>query len=466
MEFMGKQNLVEVNEQAVETFVGNLRGSAITHESLEYDEARRIWNGMIDRRPAMIVRSAGVSDVIAAVNFARENDLLLSVKGGGHNVSGNAVCDRGLMIDLSYMRSVRVDPRAGRARVDGGATWGDFDAGTQVFGLATAGGLISATGVAGLTLGGGIGWLSPSYGLACDNLVSADVVTADGKVVTASDDENPDLFWGLKGGGGNFGITTSFEFKVYPVGPNLFGGMIVHSLEEAQAALENFVEFMKNAPDQLGAVAGFITTPDGTPAIALIGVFNGPTDVGEKALESVRRFGNPILDTFGVAPYRKIQALFDDGVSAGLRYYWKSSFLDRLPREALGIVIDQARSRPSSQTKIFLEFLGGALARIPGESAVFDHRASRYNYLIVGQWENAEEDEVNRQWARESWQAMDPYASEGVYVNYLGTESDEEGNRVKAAYGPGKFEKLLALKRKYDPTNLFCMNQNIRPDIT
>ena len=320
MEFMGKQNLVEVNEQAVETFVGDLRESAITHESLEYDEARRIWNGMIDRRPAMIVRSAGVSDVIAAVNFARENDLLLSVKGGGHNVSGNAVCDQGLMIDLSYMRSVRVDPRAGRARVDGGATWGDFDAGTQVFGLATTGGLISATGVAGLTLGGGIGWLSPSYGLACDNLVSADVVTADGKVVTASDDENPDLFWGLKGGGGNFGITTSFEFKVYPVGPNLFGGMIVYSLEEAQAALENFVGFMASAPDQLGALAGFITTPDGTPAVALIGVFNGPTDVGEKALESVRRFGNPMLDTFGVAPYRKIQTQFDDGVSAGLRY--------------------------------------------------------------------------------------------------------------------------------------------------
>lgn len=454
----------DIDKVSVETFEENLRGSLLLPDSTGYDEARCIWNAMIDRRPALIARCAGTADVAYAVNFAREHDLLLAVRGGGHNVAGNAVCEGGLMIDLAEMRGVHVDANTGRAQAQGGATWGDFDAETQLFGLATTGGLISDTGVAGLTLGGGIGWLSPSYGLACDNLISVDLVTAEGEVLKASTSENSDLFWGLKGGGGNFGVATSFEFQVYPVGPILFGGMTLYSLDEAADVLTHFLGFMSDAPDSLGALAAFTTTPDGLPTLALIGVYNGPLSDGEEALRELREFRKPLLDTFGPWSYRKIQTLFDAGAPPGLRYYWKSSFIDDLPGEAVGVVIEQARNRPSAKSKIFLEFLGGALARYPRDSAVFDHRTSPYNLLIIGSWDDRQEDEANREWTRDTWQAMQPYASEGVYVNYLGTEVDEGADRIPAAYGPGKLEKLVALKRKYDPTNLFMMNQNIRPD--
>lgn len=456
--------VAEVEMTAVEVLNADLRGSVLLPTSAGYDDARRIWNGMIDRRPAIIAGCAGAADVASAVNFAREHDLLVSVRGGGHNVAGNAICDGGLVIDLSGMRSVHVDPSARRARAAGGATWGDFDTETQVFGLATTGGLISDTGVAGLTLGGGIGWLTPSYGLACDNLASVNIVTAEGKLVTASAEENSELFWGLKGGGGNFGIATSFEFNVYPVGPILFGGMTLYPLDEAQAVLRRFLDFMANKMDELGALAAFTTTPDGQPVLALIAVYNGSLSDGEVALEPLRRFRKPLLDTFGPVSYRKIQTLFDAGAPPGLRYYWKSSFLNSLPDDALAAVIEKARNRPSSKSKIFLEFLGGAFARIPREAAVFDHRASPFNLLIIGAWQDETDDEINRTWARDTWQAMQPYASEGVYVNYLGTEADEGSNRIPAAYGPGKYEKLVALKQKYDPANLFRMNQNIRPN--
>jgi FAD/FMN-containing dehydrogenase len=454
---------IEIEMAAVESLNGSLRGPVLLQGSEGYENTRRVWNGMIDRRPAIIARCVGTADVASAVNFAREHDVLVAIRGGGHNVAGNAVCDGGLMIDLSQMRSVHVDPKARRARAAGGATWGDFDAETQAFGLATTGGLISDTGVAGLTLGGGIGWLLPSYGLACDNLTSVDVVTAEGSILTASEDENDDLFWGLKGGGGNFGVATSFEFNVYPVGPILFGGMMLYPLDEAQTILRHFVDFMADAADELGALAGFTTTPDGLPVLALIAVYNGPVVDGEAALASLRSFQKPLLDTFGPAPYRKTQTLFDAGTPPGLRYYWKSSFLDSLPDDALAAVIEQAKNRPSSRSKIFLEFLGGAFSRVPREAAVFDHRKSPYNLLIIGSWEQAADDEINRTWARETWHSMEPYASEGVYVNYLGTEADEGSNRLAEAYGPGKFDKLVALKQKYDPTNLFRMNQNIRP---
>ena len=364
---------IGIEMAAVEKLGEGLRGPILLPESAGYDDARRIWNGMIDRRPALIARCAGTSDVVDAVNFAREHDVLVAVKGGGHNVAGNAVCDGGLMIDLSQMRGVHVDPKSRRARAAGGATWGDFDAETQTYGLATTGGLISDTGVAGLTLGGGIGWLTPSYGLACDNLASVDVVTAAGSVVTASEDENGDLFWGLKGGGGNFGIATSFEFNVYPVGPILFGGMALYPLDEAETILRHFVDFMADAGDELGAVAVFTTTPDGLPGLALIAVYNGPVGDGEAALAALCSFRTPLLDTFGPTPYRNIQTLFDAGAPPGLRYYWKSSFLDSLPDVALATVIEQARSRPSSSSKVFLEFLRGAYSRVPREAAVFDH---------------------------------------------------------------------------------------------
>jgi FAD/FMN-containing dehydrogenase len=454
---------VRIKTAAVDRLAGNLRGSLHLPDSPSYDDVRRIWNGMIDRRPALIARCAGTADVVRAVEFAREQDLLISVRGGGHNVAGNAVCDGGLMIDLSTMRGVHVDPKTRRARAAGGATWGDFDAETQVFGLATTGGLISDTGVAGLTLGGGIGWLTPSYGLACDNLASVDLVMADGAVVTASETENEDLFWGLKGGGGNFGIATSFEFRVHPVGPGIYGGMALYPLDQAPDVLRRFVDFMEDATDELGALAAFTTTPDGRPALALIGVYNGPLEDGEVALGPLRSFENPLRDTFGPSTYCEIQTLFDAGAPPGLRYYWKSSFLDGLPDDALSTAIKQAKSCPSSRSKIFLEFLGRAVARVPREAAVFDHRLSPYNLLIIGSWEHPDEDEVNRDWTRETWQSMGPYKSDGVYVNYLGTEADEGGNRLAEAYGPAKFDKLVALKQKYDPTNFFRMNQNVRP---
>ena len=456
--------LTRVDLASVEALESDLRGTILLPESSGYDEARRIWNAMIDRRPALIVRCVGSSDVVAAVNFVRDHGLLVAVKGGGHNVAGNAVCDGGLMIDLSPMRNVRADPVQARAHAGGGATWGDFDAETQLFGLAAPGGLISATGVAGLTLGGGIGWLTPSYGLACDNLVSVDVVTAEGTRIKASQEENDDLFWGLKGGSGNFGIATSFEFQLHPVGPLLFAGMTVYPLSTAQGVMERFGDFIADTPDALGAMAGFTTLPDGQPALALIGVYNGPVAEGEAALQTLRNLGEPLLDTFAPTPYREIQTLFDAGAPAGLRYYWKSSFLDSLPEEAIATVIEQARKCPSAHSKMFVECLHGAFSRIPKDSAVFDHRDSRKNLLIIGAWPEADQDEANRTWVRETWEAMQPYASEGVYVNYLGTEQDEGSNRIAAAYGPGKYERLLALKRKYDPANLFRMNQNIRPD--
>jgi FAD/FMN-containing dehydrogenase len=457
-------SLTRLSTAEIEALDRDLRGTILLPETEGYHQARRIWNGMIDRRPAVIVRCAGASDVISAVNFGREHDLLISVRGGGHNVAGNAVCDGGLMIDLSPMRDVHADLERCRARVGGGATWGDFDAETQIFGLATTGGLISDTGVAGLTLGGGIGWLTRSHGLACDNLISVDVVTADGQRVKASQQENPDLFWGLKGGGGNFGIATSFEFQLHPVGPLLFAGMTVYPLDDAQKLLEHFREFMVHAADELAGLAALTTTPGGEPALVLVGVYNGDLTDGETALQPLRSFQKPLLDTFAPTPYRKVQTFFDEAAPWGLRYYWKSSFLKDLSDEGFASLIEQARKRPSENSKIFIEFLGGAFSRFPKEAAVFGHRDSPFNLLVTGAWQDAAQDESNRTWVRNTWQAMQQYASDGVYVNYLGTESDEGSNRLQAAYGTDKYEKLLRLKNRYDPTNFFRMNQNIHPN--
>jgi hypothetical protein len=447
----------------IDALGGKIRGDVLRADMDGYDEARHIWNGMVDRHPAMIVRCAGTSDIISAVNFARDHDLLLAVRGGGHNVAGNAVCEGGLMIDLSAMNGVHVNAETHRARVQGGATWGDFDAETQIFGLATTGGLISATGVAGLTLGGGIGWLSPSYGLACDNLCSVDVVTASGEYITASADQNSDLFWGLKGGGGNFGVAASFEFDLHQVGPEVFAGTVFYPIEDARETLVHFRDFMAKSPDELGAIAIFTTSPDGNPVLALAAMYNGDVSAGEAALQPLRSFGKPFLDTFEITTYCKFQTLFDAGAPSGMRYYWKSGFLNELPDEAIVAVIEQMKSRTSVNSKIFVEFLSGELARIPPGDAVFDHRLSPYNLLIIGSWRDEEHDEKNRVWARGTLDAMSAHASSRVYVNYLGTEDDEGGNRIRDAYGPGKYEKLLALKKKYDPENLFRMNQNIRP---
>ncbi len=455
---------VSISTEAISYFKNSLRGRFLLPDDADYNEARSIWNAMIDRRPACIVQAAGTADVMTCVSFAAEHGLLLAVRGGGHNVAGNAVCEGGVMLDLSAMRSVHVDPRRRRARVEGGATWGDIDAETQAFGLATTGGLISETGVAGLTLGGGIGWLAPSYGLACDNLISVDVVTADGKMIVASAEENSDLFWGLKGGGGNFGVATSFEFQLYPVGPLIFAGMLAYPIEETEACLAKLRDVMASAPDSLAALGAITTTPSGEPVFVIVAVHNGLLDEGEALTASLRRWRTPLLDTIGPTSYREVQTLFDTDAPKGQRYYWKSSFLDCLSDDAIAAIATKGRSRTSLKSRIFVEFLGGALARKQRETRVFEHRGSPYNLLVIGCWSEASDDAANKQWARDTWDAMQPYASAGVYANYLGTEDDEQGNRVPQAFGAEKYERLVALKRKYDPSNLFRMNQNIKPD--
>ena len=326
----------------------------------------------------------------------------------------------------------------------------------------SGGGLISATGVGGLTLGGGIGWLQGKHGLACDNVVSFDMVTAAAELVTASAEENPDLYWGLRGGGGNFGVVVSFEFALHEIGPFL-AGMLLYPLAEAKETLAAFRDYLADTPDELGTLAGLVTAPDGAPILALVFVYNGDLEEGARVLKPMREFGPPMMDTVGPMPYRQVQTLFDEGAPPGLRNYWKSSFLERLPDDALEALVACRASMPSPNSKLFIECLGGAIARIGRDETAFAHRDVPYNFLILGAWENAEDDETNIAWARETWQALQPYASAGVYVNYLGQEADEGAERVRASYGHAQYDRLVALKTKYDPNNLFRMNQNIKP---
>lgn len=451
-----------VDEGALEALVVELRGPILRPGGPGYDEARTLYNAMIDHKPAIVLRCAGVADVMAGVKFAADHGLLLSVRGGGHNVAGNAVCDGGLMLDLSTMNSVRVDPIAKRAYAEGGATWADYDAETQAFGLGSTGGLISSTGVAGLTLGGGIGWLQGKHGLACDNVVSFDMVTADGELVTASVAENSDLYWGLRGGGGNFGVVVGFEFALHEIGP-FTAGMLIHSLADARQIFSVFRDFFADTPDELGALAGLVTAPDGAPALALVFVYNGDLDEGARVLRPMREVGSPLLDTIGPMPYRQVQTMFDEGAPPGLRNYWKSSFIKRLPDEAIDTLVACRASMPSPKSKLFIECFGGEMTRIDGDETAFAHRDVPYNLLILGAWDKAEDDEANIAWARETWHAMQPYASTGVYMNYLGQEAEEGAERVRASYGQAKYDRLVALKSKYDPKNLFRMNQNIQP---
>ncbi len=453
---------VMLDADAIEQFSAELRGGHLLRGDEGYDDARTIYNAMIDKQPALIARCAGVADVIHAVNFARTNNLLVSVCGGGHNVSGNAISDGGLMIDLSPMKGVRVDPEGKTARVEPGATWGEFDHETQVFGLATTGGLVSTTGVAGLTLGGGLGWLMGNHGLACDNLISVDVVTADGQFLTASDSQNQDLFWGLRGGGGNFGIATSFEFQLHPVGPML-GGILIYPLNQATETLVFLDEFTRTTPDELGTFIGFVTSPEGERVMAVFVSYNGAVEEGELILKPLREFGTPLADMIGPMPYTQVQRMMDEGFPAGRQNYWKSNFLKGLNSEAIDIIVDHVAKAPSPFSAVAIEQFGGAVNRVGMDDTAFNHRNARYNLLIVGIWTDLAAKAENVKWVQDLWDAMEPYSSGGVYVNYLGQEADEGAERIKAAYGPEKYERLVALKNKFDPTNLFRMNQNIKP---
>lgn len=437
-----------------------LHGDVITPTSPSYETARKVHNGMIDRRPAVIARCAGVADVMTALRFGLEHDLPIAVRGGGHNVAGKAVCDDGIVIDLAGMKAINVDPAARSARAEAGLTWGEFDHQTQQHGLATTGGAISTTGIAGLSLGGGIGWLQRKHGLTCDNLLSADVVTTDGRLLTASESENQDLFWGLRGGGGNFGIVTSFEYQLHPVG-QVLAGQVLHPLEAAKDAFRVFREFTDTAPDEVSGAFGLGPLPDGEQGVFIFVCYVGQPDKGEKVLAPVREFGNPHADLIQPMGYCDAQMMFDEDFPFGLKNYWKSSNLAAMQDEAVDTIVNFMQSAPSVRPMVFVERLGGAINRVPANATAYGHRDAEYDLVIAAIWDDDSEQDAHVEWARSFWEAMQPFSTDSVYVNYLSEEGDE---RVRQAYGGEHYARLVELKRKYDPTNVFRYNQNIRPD--
>jgi hypothetical protein len=451
-----------LDEATIHEFRAGLRGTLLRPGDDGYDAARRVWNGMIDRKPALIARCAGAADVISAVNVARTRDVLVSVRGGGHGVAGYAVCDGGLMIDLSPMKGIRVDPARRTARAQPGLTWGEFDQETQAFGLATTGGFVPTTGIAGLTLGGGLGYLMRRFGLACDNLLSVDIVTADGQLRTASPTENEDLFWGVRGGGGNFGVVTSFEYRLSAVGPMVLGGDILHPLTVAKEALQFYREFTHTAPDELTTHLAFVTSPEGHPVVAFIVCYSGPMGKGEEVIRPLRAFGSPVADLVGPMPYIAVQALGGPFYPPGRFNYWKSSFIYDLSDAAIDTMIAQFEAVPSPFSAVALEHLGGAMSRIGKDETAFNERTAPLSLIITSEWTDPAESENNIRWARDFWAAMRPFASEAAYVNYL-DRGDED--RIRAAYGADKYERLVTLKNKYDPTNIFRLNQNIKPSL-
>jgi FAD/FMN-containing dehydrogenase len=412
---------------------------------------------MIDKRPALIIRCAAVADVIAAVKLARETNMPAAVRGGGHGVTGNALCDDGLVIDLSAMKRVRVDPGNRTARADGGTTWGDFDRETQAFGLATTGGIVPSTGIAGLTLGGGIGYLNRKYGLACDNLLSAEVVTADGRLLRASTEGDADLFWGLRGGGGNFGVVTSLEYQTHPVGPVL-AGEVVYPLDQAKEVLRFYRDWSVAAPDEARADATLLSGPEG-PALAVILCYCGAIEEGEKVLRPMRSCGSPLVDSVAPVPYATVQNLLTEIFQPGRLHYWKAGFVQALSDEAIEALVDFfAANVPRFFAAIAIEHLGGAVSRVGPQDTAFGHRDAQHSLLVLRMWEDPADSEKNIEWARRCYRTAEPFLK-GVYVNYLGDEGEA---RVRAAYGVN-YERLRAIKNKYDPTNFFRLNQNIKP---
>lgn len=443
----------------IEDLRTKLAGEVILPDDSAYEEARHVWNAMIDRRPRAIVRCSGIDDVVTSVNFARDNDWLVAVRGGGHNAAGLAVCDDGLVIDLSNMRSVQVDPDKKTARAQGGATWSDFDGETARHGLATTGGAISTTGIGGLTLGGGIGYLMRRYGLACDNLISVEMITASGDVIEASAEENADLFWGVRGGGGNFGIVTNFEYRLHPV-ETVLGGMLLYPIEKARETLTFYRELTETAPDELTVFGLMMTTPDGAQVVAFLVGYCGPPEEGEKVVRPLREFGPPLADQVAPMPYPKLQSMLDEGFAAGLHVYWRSNFLAGIPDDAIDELVQQFSAVTSPLSALMLEPMGGAVARVGSDETAFNHRDAAYNLAIIGRWQDPKDADTHIGWVRAVHEATDRFTTGGVYVNYLG---DEGQDRVRAAYGDAKYTRLVALKDKYDPDNLFRRNQNIQP---
>ncbi len=443
----------------VEAFRRRLSGGLVLPGEQGYDAARAVWNGMIDRHPAFIAYCANRQDVIEAVAFARGTGILTAVRSGGHNIAGASLCDGGLVIDLSRMNGVTVDPTSRTARAEGGALLADLDAAAQVHGLATTTGVNSDTGLIGLTLGGGIGRLGRRYGLSCDNMVSAEIVTADGQVLTASDLENPDLFWGLRGGGGNFGIVTAITYRLHPVGPTVLAGSLVYDWTRIRDALRLYAEFSARAPDALCTDAALITLPDGKHGFSISAFYAGPMDEGERVLRPLREAIPTIADRIGPVSYVQLQKAGDASFPRGHRFYWKAQFLRELTEAAAEALIDRFPSVPSASSFFVFQQVGGAIARVPPTATAYANRRAAYDSFPVSIWTDPAADEANIAWARDMYAALRPFATEGVYVNNLG---DEGADRVKAAYGEN-YDRMVALKRKYDPDNLFRLNQNVRP---
>ena len=460
----------EATTSDLERLRDSLHGPLIQPGDKGYDEARSIWNGAIDRRPACIARCTGAADVVAAVRFARERDLEIAVRSGGHGVGGHALCDGGLVIDLSPMKGIRVDPARRTARAEAGVLWGELDRETQLFGLATVGGIVTHTGIAGLTLGGGIGWLMRKYGATVDNLLSADVVTADGEVVTASQEQNPDLFWGIRGGGGNFGIVTSFEYRLHPVGPIVHAGPIFHPLEDAPEVLRFYREFIADAPDELTTIFNLRAAPPlpflpegvhGKPIVMVGACYAGSPEDGAEVVRPLKQFGSPIVDLLEPKPYRALQSMFDPSVPHGWHYYWKSVELPPLTDGAIDTLVEHASALTSPKSYCIVFQLGGALGRVDEGETAFSQRGAAHNVNINAIWtEEDPEAERHIAWARDFFDAMQPHAGGHVYLNFLG---DEGGDRVRQAYGAENYQRLVELKHAYDPTNLFRLNQNIAP---
>ncbi|MFL9996413.1 FAD-binding oxidoreductase [Paraburkholderia sediminicola] len=460
--------MVSVSSSAVDELKTATRGQLLLPGDAGFDEARSIWNAMIDRHPAMILRCAGVADVRRGVAFARDNDLPLAVRGGGHNIAGTALCDDGLVIDLSPMKSVQIDPAARRAYVEPGATLGDFDHEAQAFGLATPLGINSTTGVAGLTLGGGFGWLSRKYGMTVDNLISADVVTADGELLHASADSHPDLFWAIRGGGGNFGVVTRFEFALHPVGPLVYGGLVVLPFDQAKHALLQYRTAVEQMPEELSVWPVVRLAPPlpflppeahGKPVIVFAMCYSGPVENGPSVVEVVRGFGTPVGEHLGPMPYAMWQQAFDPLLAPGARNYWKSHNLDKISDDLIDALLDAIGTLPSPQCEIFLGQIGAQTCRVPVDATAYSSRDTQYAMNVHGRWDDASDDERCIAWARAFFAAAAPFALGSVYVNFM---TQEEGGRVADAYGPN-YERLIAVKQSYDPHNLFRHNQNIRP---
>jgi FAD/FMN-containing dehydrogenase len=451
-----------LGETSIQKLRAALRGDLLCPGDGGYDAARVVWNGMIDRRPTLIARCQGAADVVASVNFARDHGLPLAVRGGGHNVAGSAVCDDGLMIDLSPMKGIDIDPDARTARVQPGVLWSELDRATQASGFATVGGTISATGVAGLTLGGGAGWLSGKHGLAIDNLCSVEIALADGRLVTASEAEHADLFWGIRGAGANFGVVTAFVFHLHPVGPTITGGMVLHPLDQARDVLRFYRDYAAAQPDEQTTYAALLTLPDGPVVVALVTCHCGPPEAAERAVAPLKAFGTPLADTIGPMPYVALQSMLDGAFPYGRRNYWKSAYPPALADGMIDAIIAHASAMPSPHAVALIQDFHGAVGRVPAAATAFAHRQPPHSLAILGNWADPDDDARNIAWARDFFAAIAPHAASGVYVNELG--HDEGAERVRAAYGTNH-DRLTALKARYDPTNLFRANQNIRPAV-